>query len=51
VRRLADLTDRLERTGVGGSVALTILRDGRSLTVDIAVVDIEAGAPGGGPRP
>jgi 2-alkenal reductase len=45
VRRLADLTDRLERTGVGGSVSLTILRDGRSLTVDIAVVDIGAGAP------
>jgi 2-alkenal reductase len=43
VRRLADLTDRLERTGAGGSVALTILRDGRSRTVDIAVVDIGAG--------
>jgi 2-alkenal reductase len=45
VRRLADLTDRLERTGVGGSVALTILRDGRSRTVNVAIVDIGAGIP------
>ncbi|GEO13733.1 S1C family serine protease [Microvirga aerophila] len=43
VRRLADLTDRLERTGVGGSVALIILRDGRSQTVDVAIADIGAG--------
>jgi len=40
VRRLSDLTDRLERIGVGRSVALTVLRDGRSRTVDVAVVDI-----------
>jgi 2-alkenal reductase len=40
VRRLSDLTDQLERVGVGSSVALTVLREGRSRTVDVAIVDI-----------
>ncbi|RDI59823.1 S1C family serine protease [Microvirga subterranea] len=46
VRRLADLTDQLEQAGVGGTVTLTILRDGRSQTVDVSVVDVGAGASG-----
>lgn len=40
VRRLADLTDRLERTGVGDTVSLTIIRNDRSETVEVAVVDV-----------
>jgi 2-alkenal reductase len=40
VRRLSDLTDQLERVAVGSSVALTVLREGRSRTVDVAIVDI-----------
>jgi 2-alkenal reductase len=45
VRRLSDLTDQLERVGVGSSVALTVRREGRSRTVDVAIVDI-GGSPG-----
>ena len=50
VRRLSDLTDRLERIGLGGSVTLTVMRDGRSRTVDIAIVDIGAGAADSPPQ-
>jgi len=45
VRRLSDLTDRLERTGVGNTVSLTILRDNRTQTVDVAVVDVGEQVP------
>ncbi|MBF9196038.1 S1C family serine protease [Microvirga terrestris] len=41
VRRLSDLTDRLERTGVGTTVRLQIVRNNRPETVEIAVVDVE----------
>ncbi|MBM3529331.1 MAG: trypsin-like serine protease [Alphaproteobacteria bacterium] len=40
VRRLADLTDVLERIGVGNSVTLTLRRGGRSTSVSVQVVDI-----------
>ena len=40
VRRLSDLTDRLEKAGVGQTVSLTVMRDNRSRTVDVAVVDV-----------
>jgi 2-alkenal reductase len=40
VRRLSDLTDRLERTGVGNTVSLRIMRDNRSRTVDVRIVDV-----------
>jgi 2-alkenal reductase len=40
VRRLSDLTDRLEKARVGDTVSLTILRDSRSQTLEIAVVDV-----------
>ena len=40
VRRLADMTDRLERAGVGETVALTMLRDGKRETAEISVIDI-----------
>ena len=40
VRRLSDLTDELERNGVGKTVRLTVQRDGRTRTVETEVVDI-----------
>jgi 2-alkenal reductase len=40
VETLAELATELERAGVGHNVTLTILRDGRSFTVDVAVIDI-----------
>ncbi|GIK80791.1 MAG: 2-alkenal reductase [Alphaproteobacteria bacterium] len=40
VRRLSDLTDELERVGAGGSVSLTVVRGGRSRSVELQVVDI-----------
>jgi 2-alkenal reductase len=40
VKRLSDLTDRLERTGVGNTVQLTVMRDNRSRTVDVRIVDV-----------
>ena len=40
VRRLADLTQELERVGVGKRVALAIKRDGREMSVEVEVMDI-----------
>src|SRR5262245_35157727 len=40
VRRLADLTQELERVGVGKPVSLKVQRDGRETTVDVDVTDI-----------
>jgi len=40
VRRLADLTDRLEQTGVGKSVELSIKRGGATKSVQMQVADI-----------
>jgi 2-alkenal reductase len=40
VASLAELATELDRAGVGHNVTLTILRDGRSFTVDVAVIDI-----------
>src|SRR6266487_2309457 len=40
VRRLSDLTDELERNGVGKTVRLTVQRDGRTRTVETEVIDI-----------
>jgi 2-alkenal reductase len=34
------LTDKLEQTGVGNSIALKVLRDNRSRTVEVRVVDV-----------
>jgi 2-alkenal reductase len=45
VRRLSDLTDRLERTAVGETVSLTILRDNRRERVDVAVIDVGEQGP------
>lgn len=46
VRRLADLTNALDRVGVGGEIALTIRRDDRTMNVSVPVEDI-----GGSERP
>lgn len=40
VRRLPDLTDELERVGVGKKVTLQVKREGQSRTVDVEVMDI-----------
>ena len=40
VRRLPDLTEELERVGVGKKVALQVKRDGREVTMDVEVTDI-----------
>ena len=40
VRRLSDLTDQLERIGVGRTVALRVLRNNSNRTVEVRVVDI-----------
>jgi S1-C subfamily serine protease len=40
VRRLAELTDRLERIGPGGNVTLTVKRGGQDRRVEVPVIDI-----------
>ena len=40
VRRLADLTQELERVGVGKKVPLAVQRDGKETSVEIDVMDI-----------
>jgi 2-alkenal reductase len=40
VRHLSDLTDELERAGAGKNVNLTLVRDGRSRTIELQIVDI-----------
>ncbi len=44
VRKLSDLTDLLEQAGVGKTVALNVLRDNRTRTIDVAIVDVGQGA-------
>jgi len=43
VRRLADLTNALDRVGVGGTVSLTIQRGNQRVEVPVTVEDIGAG--------
>ncbi len=40
VRRLSDLTDQLEKAGVGNSVSLQIVEDNHPRTVSVRVVDV-----------
>jgi S1-C subfamily serine protease len=40
VRRLADLSDQLDHTGVGNSVELAVQRQGRTRTVRVQVADV-----------
>lgn len=47
VRRLADLTNTLDRLGVGASVNLTLMRDGQQVRVSVPIEDIgERDGPG-----
>lgn len=48
VRRLSDLTNTLDRIGVGGDVDLTLERDGRRMQISVPVEDI--GAPAAQPN-
>jgi S1-C subfamily serine protease len=50
VRRLADLNDALEETGIGKSVKLGLMRDGQRETIDVAVADIGQPRLGEAPR-
>jgi 2-alkenal reductase len=45
VRSLSDLTDRLERVGVGQAVKLQVLQNDRTRTVEVQVVDIGQNTP------
>jgi 2-alkenal reductase len=47
VRRLADLTNALDRVGVGGEIDLTVRRDDRTMNVSVPVEDIGARETGG----
>lgn len=40
VRHLPDLTDRLERLGVGSTITLKVLRDNRTRKVEVSIVDV-----------
>ena len=40
VRKLSDLTDLLEQAGVGKTVALNVLRDNRSRSINVGIVDV-----------
>jgi 2-alkenal reductase len=40
VRQMTDLTDRLERVGVGGEIRVTVAGGGGMRDVTVAVVDI-----------
>lgn len=40
IRRLVDLSDKLEQVGVGNTIALSVLRGGRTVTLTVEVVDI-----------
>jgi 2-alkenal reductase len=42
VRRLSDLTNTLDRLGVGGTVNLTVRRDDRNVDVQVQIEDIGA---------
>jgi 2-alkenal reductase len=45
VRRLSDLTDQLEKVGVGRTVELAVLRNNRTMTIPIEIVDIGRNPP------
>ena len=40
MHRLPDLTEELERVGVGKKVKLAIKREGRDMSVDVDVIDV-----------
>ncbi len=44
-RRVPDLTDELERIGVGQKIELTLKRDDREMSIELEVVDIAPATP------
>jgi 2-alkenal reductase len=48
IRRLADLTNTLDRLGVGHSVSLTLLRNGERVAVSVPIEDIGGRETAGG---
>jgi 2-alkenal reductase len=46
VHSISDLANVLEDVGVGNTVTLTVVRDGRSRSVDVPVADISPSAQG-----
>ena len=48
VRRLADLTNTLDRLGVGADVDLILMREGQRVTVSVPIEDIGGEREGGG---
>ena len=48
VRRLADLTNTLDRLGVGSDVDLILMREGQRVTVSVPIEDIGGEREGGG---
>jgi S1-C subfamily serine protease len=51
VTRIPDLTDELERIGVGGKVELTLKREDKEVSVELEVVDSGMNRPGATPPP
>ncbi len=45
VRRVPDLTDELERIGVGQKIELTLKRDDREMSIELEVVDVAQAKP------
>jgi 2-alkenal reductase len=41
IRTPFDLTNLFERVGIGKSIALTVKRDGRAMTMPVDIVDID----------
>jgi hypothetical protein len=41
VRTPFDLTNQLERVGIGGTIDLTVRRDGTTATMGVNVVDVD----------
>ncbi len=49
VRRLSDLTDEIERIGVGNKIRLSVNRNGETRTVELEVIDVGPGQAGAAP--
>ena len=41
VRSPFDLTNQLERVGIGGTIDLTVRRDGKTSTMGVSIVDVD----------
>jgi S1-C subfamily serine protease len=39
VHRLADLTDQIEKVGIGNEIAIKVQRDGRTISISVGIED------------